>query len=777
MQTVATKKGQSVSILVIEKDGDSFADIITKDFHGKKEKILIKTSSSLKNAFDLISQFSFDIILSDWQLADGAGIDIIKSKLCSKIPIVLMTEEQDGDDILLKALQMGAYDCIVKSSTNVSLIYPTIIRVIYEYKNKLEHERVEKELLKSNNKYKTLIENLQGIAYRCLFDEHWTMDFLSPSFEAITGYKCEDFINSKKYKFIDIILDEDRQKVKDTIADGAKNNRQFVVEYRIVCADSSIKWVHETGKSYLAKTQVYIDGVILDITERKKADIQVLEWQKKFELISQLSNQAMYVYNKKTKLTKWSKNVAAVLGYDIDELSSFENCSDAAHPDQKKYVVEKFNLAEATNTPYSCEYLFKHKSGKYLHVRELAAATENESTEITGVIQDLSEIKEQEKKLRDSEIRLNQFQKMETLGYLVGGFAHDLNNIINGILGFAQLLQMKLTDQPKLHDYASKITQASMRTAEMSKKLLSFIRKKDSGSEIVDIHAAITDTIDLIETTFGKNIVVKKSLAAQKYHIAADNSQIQNIFINLAVNAKDAMENGGELNFETSNKEIVDPNNKLIKQFIEIIVSDTGKGIPESIINKIFDPFFTTKSEDKGLGLGLFLVAGTVKKLSGSIAVKSNQYGTQFTTLLPICDTDNEKNENACSASQKDKKRNNTILVIDDEKNIRDFIAEYLEDLGYTVYKASNGVEGYTTFSTIKDDLSLIVLDIIMPEMNGKEFYEKIEETKANIPIIFISGHTMDIDIEPLLNKPSNVFLQKPFTTSTISETVSALIK
>jgi len=301
------------------------------------------------------------------------------------------------------------------------------------------------------------------------------------------------------------------------------------------------------------------------------------------------------------------------------------------------------------------------------------------------------------KKLKATQEQLLHAQKMESMGTLAGGIAHDFNNLLSGILGYASLLKMKIDSGNPLYKYVDTIEKSAVKSSELTKKLLAFSRTVKYRLEVIDINQVIEEFLSIIERTISKKINVHKSLASDLWAIGADPSQIEQAFMNLCINACDAMPEGGKLSIITENYILTDENNiNFIKaekgKYIKVSFADTGEGIPAEILNKIFDPFFSTKDKHKGSGLGLSVVYGAIKDHGGHINVKSKPgEGTIFEIIFPISSkplqkTIFEKKQEVVGGSE-------TILIVDDEEVSRDLGEEILSDKGYKIVLAGTGFE------------------------------------------------------------------------------------
>ena len=378
---------------------------------------------------------------------------------------------------------------------------------------------------------------------------------------------------------------------------------------------------------------------------------------------------------------------------------------------------------------------------------------------------------EQEHKLRQSE-------KMRAIGQLAGGVAHDFNNQLAGIIGFANLLQREAADE-LTREYAAGIVAAGGRAAELTAKLLAFARKGNYRSEPIEMHGIVDEVVSILSHSIDKRIALTTSLTADATVITGDAGQIQNALLNLAINARDAMPHGGTLRFETATEHAgctPEPDTTPHAQSrLRVTVSDTGVGMEPSVIEHIFEPFFTTKPPGKGTGMGLAAVYGTVQSHQGSISVHSQPgKGTRFDLYFPLTTFSAAvKHPAAPKASHRG---TGTVLVVEDEPAVRTLVERMLTSQGYTVTGCDNGVRGIELFEEMAHSIVLVVLDMILPGMGGGEFLSRIRATNPHTPVLLCSGYSSDGEMTDLLGSSATGFIAKPFTFDQFSESLNELM-
>lgn len=419
----------------------------------------------------------------------------------------------------------------------------------------------------------------------------------------------------------------------------------------------------------------------------------------------------------------------------------------------------------------------KSQDGKIWEIR--AVPIKDDKGKVVNVIEIARDITEEKK----TQEQLIHAQRMEDIGILAGGIAHDFRNMLTPIIGFAQLIKISVDKSSPLYNYAENIILAGEKASSLAQGLLAFSRKQILDIKPVIIDNLIHDFSKIISRIIGEEIELKLNLNSGKHLVMADITQIQQVLMNLVTNARDAMPKGGILTIST---ELIDIDENFIKlhgfgsigKYILISVSDTGVGMDETTKSKIFEPFFTTKPVGKGTGLGLSIVYGIVKQHNGYINVYSEVgIGTTFRIYLPVVE---EKEEVAKEESHIDldslKGEGETILLVEDDESVRSYMKTVLEEANYRVIEAKNGQEGIDKFIENKDIIQLVLLDVIMPVKNGKEALEEIKNINPYVKYIFMSGYTSDMIFERGIIDKEIEYLSKPISPVALLQKVKEVL-
>lgn len=390
------------------------------------------------------------------------------------------------------------------------------------------------------------------------------------------------------------------------------------------------------------------------------------------------------------------------------------------------------------------------------------------------IMRDITEHKKAREQLAHS-------RKMDAIGQLAGGIAHDFNNMLSGIIGAADMLAINLAEADELpKKLIGLIMEAAQSASDLTMKLLSFSRKTIASSSTLDLKDTIIAATQLLERSIDKKIRIGLDFKSSNSNVRGDFTQLQNVFLNLGINAAHAMPDGGRLDYKTRDAYFDKNRCDLLPfdldpgHFIEIEVKDTGCGIPYENLEKIFDPFFTTKKDGKGTGLGLSAVYGTVVQHKGAITVTSKPgEGTALTIYLPVSEQEN----NTLKSSPEAVRGSGVIMVVDDEEMIRATAEIFLSEMGYEVIAADNGLRALDIFKTRKADIDLVIMDMIMPEMNGHECFMAMKKIKPGITAIFTTGFAKDDDFEKLKADGVYSVILKPYRYTELSGVVAEAMR
>jgi PAS domain S-box-containing protein len=422
------------------------------------------------------------------------------------------------------------------------------------------------------------------------------------------------------------------------------------------------------------------------------------------------------------------------------------------------------------------EMKWKRKDGSTITVR-ISGRAVSSADEPADVLEAIAEDVTDRRVLED---QFRQAQKMEAVGRLAGGVAHDFNNLLMVISGYAEVMLAKLDLEDPLHEKARSIQQASDRATTLTRQLLAFSRKQLLELKVVDVNAIVADMERLLRPLIGENVELATKLAADAGHTRADAGQLEQVLMNLVVNAKDAMPNGGKLTVQTQNI-VLDEDHRRGQTFIRpgnyvmLSVSDTGMGMDKETQSRIFEPFFTTKEKGKGTGLGLSTVYGIVKQSGGYVMVQSEiARGTSFHIYLPRVEEPAEMH--AAPVARAAAGGTETVLLVEDEESVRQLVRETLTLKGYRVVEAENGEAGLAAAAQHKGKIDLVITDVVMPGMGGRELVKQLAQVRPEAKVLYLSGYTEDAIVSEGTIESGTAFLQKPFTLQNLSRKVREVL-
>jgi len=404
-------------------------------------------------------------------------------------------------------------------------------------------------------------------------------------------------------------------------------------------------------------------------------------------------------------------------------------------------------------------------------------ATVNPVRDDNGNIVNYVSVKRNVTRELELEDQYRQSQKMETIGQLTGGIAHDFNNLLTAVIGFAELAQMRLAPDDPIQNMVDKILYSGRRASDLVGQLMAFSRKQVIEAKVLNLNEIISDFEKMLRRIIGEDTEMEAIFSPGLWPIKADRTQIEQVIVNLAVNARDAMPHGGHLTIETSNAILDEQYGETHLdvrpgEYVLLSVSDTGIGMSKEVQERIFEPFFTTKEQGKGSGLGLSTVFGIVQQCKGHIWVDSEEgTGTTFNVYFPKC---TEVIDSSLQAEQTDEipQGTETILLVEDEPAVREMATFTLEEQGYTILEATNGQDALRLASEYSDHIDLLVTDVIMPHMNGKDLADQIVVVRPHTKTLFTSGYTDDAIVQHGILKPGIAFLPKPFSPAALGRKV-----
>ncbi len=513
-----------------------------------------------------------------------------------------------------------------------------------------------------------------------------------------------------------------------------------------------------------------LEGAAIDITDKKRNEKLLFESEERYKRLALATHEAIAI-SKNGKIIDVSKQIFEIYGYSPDEFSKL-TFPKLVHPDDLSMVQSK--MKNQVKGPYQHRGIHKDGSVLYLEIRAENININGEPHRLT-VIRDNSE-------LMNMQEQLSQSEKMQAIGQLAGGIAHDFNNQLTGIVGYADILYEELRSQPTLAKYVQYILQASKRSSDLTSQLLAFAHKGKYLTVDINIHEIVEEVIQILTRTIDKKINLIQNLKASHPITTGDPTQIQNALMNLAINARDALPDGGDITLSTENlfldAEFCQAQSNKIEpgKYLAVFVADNGIGMEPELQKKIFEPFFTTKAVGQGTGMGLASVYGTIKNHGGAINVYSESgRGTTMKIYLPQVPVPIAATTNSDTSSLKTSQEAH-IVVVDDEPFILNTAATLLEKIGYKVTTFQTGKACIRFYEKHWKDVELVILDMIMPELSGKEVFSHLKKINPDVKTLLSSGYSVDGEAQSILDIGVMGFLQKPFTRKALADLIFKIL-
>ncbi|MGD8471973.1 MAG: PAS domain S-box protein, partial [Desulfobacteraceae bacterium] len=639
-----------------------------------------------------------------------------------------------------------------------------------------QRRRVEDALQESEKNYRALVENMQALI--CRFLPNGTLSFVNSAYCQYFKKTREELVGKNFFQFIP---EKEQETVRIHFKSLTQENPVVSYEHQVLAPDGTIRWQHWTDRAIFDNSgmvQQY-QSIGLDITESKKTELALRESEERFRELAELMPETIFEVDLEGRLTFVNRNAYNYFGYTQADLKRGINSYDMIIPadrDRAKENVIKILNGEQTGTN---EYTALRKDGTTFPVSIYSAPIfrEGRPSGLRGFVIDITDRKTAEEERRKLEVQFHQAQRFEALGTLAGGIAHDFNNLLMNIQGNTSLMLFEIDSTHPHFDLLKNIEKQVKSGSQLTRQMLGYARKGKFNVKPIDLNRIVAESAE----TFGrtrKEITIEQNFEDDLFSIGADKGQIDQVLLNLYVNAADAMPGGGKLFLKTQNVTHLnikgDQYNPEPGNYVQLKISDTGCGMDKATLERIFDPFFTTKEMGRGTGLGLASVYGIIKSHDGYIDVGSEKgQGTTFTIFLPASENGVE---GETEAEARLIRGSGTLLIVDDEELVLEVGASMLEKLGYTVLKAHSGTEAVDIFKAHQDKIKMVILDIIMPDMGGGAVFEKIKPINPGVKVLLSSGYSVDGQAIELLEAGCDGFMQKPFTMEELSKKIGQIL-
>jgi PAS domain S-box-containing protein len=791
----------------------------------EKEGYLVEVAPDGEQGFEVFSASDFDLVISDVLMPGISGYE-----LCRKIKddparrdvlIILLTALTDPMDII-QGLECGADNFITKSTQPDDLLgrvrtmldhktlrtggkfkvgaevvflgkrltinsdkeqilnllistFEDVVRTNRELRAKETElvaaksqvdkyaRQLEGQVRSTEDKYQKLMEQAQDAIF--IVDTSGTVQEVNLQAEKLLGQPAAEVVGCSYEKWVPASeLDHQRAQFRKLLAGGSArmdNARLNRVDGTLVCVDYSSSLVEVDG-----------EGVVLvilhDVTERNRTQEAVA----RLAALVEGSEDAIICRNLDGIITSWNPGAERLYGYTAQEAvgQHLSVIVPAERSDELAKMMEQIRRGERVAP---VQTVGRQKDGSLIDVAVSVSPVRDTSCQLIGasiIAQDITGTKRLEEQFR-------QAQKMEAVGQLAGGVAHDFNNLLTVISGYSEVLLSRLPATDPASGLLQEIHKAGERAAGLTRQLLAFSRKQIIQPKVLDLNALASDVGKMLRRMIGEDVSLVTVLAPRLGRVKADPGQIEQVLMNLAVNSRDAMPEGGKLTIETANVELersytqgrpeVQPGS-----YVLLAVSDTGCGMTEEVKAHIFEPFFTTKEPGKGTGLGLATAYGIVKQSGGYVYVYSEPgHGTTFKIYLPLVE-DGIPSGKSYPDPKPMPHGSETILLVEDEDAVRSLTRYILQMQGYAVLEAKDGEEALRVAEQHRGGFHLLMTDVVMPRMGGRRLAERLAQTQPGVKVLFLSGYTDDAVVRHGVLEAEVAFLQKPFTPSALTQKV-----
>jgi PAS domain S-box-containing protein len=645
-------------------------------------------------------------------------------------------------------------------------------------------EQLEEELTKYRENFMAVLNSIADPI--CIKDREHRWIMVNDAFCAIAGQNREALIGKSDYDFFprheaDMFWSKDEEVFltgkeninEETITDSSGVTRNLVTKKTL--------FHDHRGRAFVA-------AIGRDVTEQKQAELALRENEEFMRLVIDTTPAQIFVKDKNGTFLLVNRREAEAHGLLSDEMIGkheldFTGSNGKKVNQAQRYLEDDRTVIESQKPKYIPEEPFISDDGsvRWLETTKIPITLKGKREYVLGVAIDITARKQAEVELNEKDEQLRQSQKMEAVGRLAGGVAHDFNNLLTAIIGYADMLRHNpFMDDRALHG-VEEIRKSADRAALLTQQLLAFSRKQVMQPKVLDLNHLLTDTEMMLRRLIGENISLRTRFGSGIAYVRADPGQIEQVIVNLVVNARDSMPQGGSITITTGTEELEETIDAKDTDFtpgpyVVLSIEDTGQGFDEETRERLFEPFFTTKEKGKGTGLGLSTVYGIVRQSGGMIRVRSETgRGSIFTVYLPAV----REAENAADEASRvyvPKGQSETILVVEDEEMVRTMMGEVLRSYGYNVLEAANGKETLEMVGGSRRRVDLLVTDVIMPGMSGKQLAAELLKQTPDLRILFVSGYTGDAIADHGILEDGVHFLQKPFTPQSLAAAVHRML-
>jgi PAS domain S-box-containing protein len=755
-----------MKILLIEDNREVY-DLTRRLLASQPQQYVLERAAGHEEALEAVRSQEHDVYLVDYDPGHHAPELLLEifAQGCAA-PVVVLTS-QSSEQVDAAVARAGAADYLVKGELTPALLERSLRYAV-------ERKRAQDALLQSEERRLFQNQLLDAVGQAVIAtDVDGSITYWNRSAESLYGWSAEEALGQSIVSLVSPqVSQREAAAIMERLWGGDSWSGEFMVRRRdgglfpIRITDSAIR--NEAGEV------VGVIGVSTDITARKQAEEALRVSEARFRAVCESSPLGIALANAHGDCIYVNPAMQGQMGTGFAEALG-DGWARAVHPEDRERVVSEWLAAVRAGHTYEGTHRFVHSDGTTIKVRVIAAAVRDEDW-ILGYVTMAEDIT-QSALLQE---QLLQAQKMEAIGRLAGGVAHDFNNMLAVITGYTELILTKLPREHPVFGFVMEIGKAGERAGRLTRQLLAFSRKQILMPKVVDMGEIVSGVHSLLRRLIGEDIELITVYDGTCKQVRADPGQLEQVLVNLAVNARDAMPDGGRLTLEIS-EAVIDEGVARIHpevqpgRYVLLRVSDTGCGMDSGTLSHIFEPFFTTKAIGKGTGLGLAMVYGIIQQSDGYIEVASEpSLGTSFSIYLPRVEEVIQTPEAARSRSLPTGQE--TILVVEDEPRVRGLVQEVLQECGYTILQAAHGDEAMRICELHPGPIDLLLTDVVMPLVGGPALAEQFRLSRPECGVLFMSGYFDDKVMDPKTLDQGSGFIEKPVTPAALAQKVRQVL-
>jgi two-component system cell cycle sensor histidine kinase/response regulator CckA len=743
-----------IRVLLIE-DNPGDARLLTEGLRDAGAYgVAVEHAGTLRAGLQQLSQNEYEVVLLDLSLPDADGLDsVIRLHTAFPKPAIIVLTGLDDELLAARAVREGAQDYLIKDSTTGHLLVRAMLYAI-------ERRSAIDALQRREEHFRSLIENALDMI--TIVQRDGMIRYASPSHERVLGYRPDELVGTT---VLALVHEEDATSVSASLAHV---DRELAFEYRVRHRGGSWRYVESFARDLSGVPGV--QGIVLnsrDVTERHNFEERLRVANQTVRAVLQGSPLAICATDTSGRVRTWNRGAQKMFGWAEWEVLD-RKLTDVVHFHSPAGTERLARGEGASGFDARC----RRRDGQTIDVEFWSELLRDASGAVTGTVDIFADVTE--RKLLEQQVRHS--QKMEAVARLAGGIAHDFNNLLTILTGYTHMMLARTAESHPDTEDLRQMARAADRAAELTRQLLAFSRKQLMHTRVLDLAAVIVNMEPMLKRVVGEPVEILTSIEGGAKTVRADPGQIEEVILNLALNARDAMPGGGTIAIEVKNAEISESNRggSLLApgRYVMISFADTGDGMSPEVMSHVFEPFFTTKPAGKGTGLGLSTSYGIVRQNGGDIQVISRPgAGTTFTIHLP--GVDEPPDEPGERTRPLEVYGSETVLLVDDDEPVRGVLESMLRRHGYKVLSAGTADEALSHSERHAGSIDVVVTDVVMPRLDGPTLARQIRTRRPEVKVLYISGYSGS---KPPDLSGHEAFLEKPFTPEALASGIRAIL-